>query len=81
MLFAAARLASESAIGSRPRAGARNLAHLAEREVERPARGEEAARRLPPLLGGFIVEHGRELREARQIGLGVGGILDRCAAN
>ena len=50
---------------------------LAERQVERPARGEIAARRLRPLVLGLIIEKPGEFRQARQIGLGVGGVLDR----
>ena len=56
------------------------LAHLAEREVERPAGREEAARGLRALVRGVVVEQLRELDEAREIGFGVGGILDRMRA-
>ncbi len=75
-------------LGRRPLGeGARHIAlrgrrltqrtHLAERKVERPAGREEAALRLPLLLGGLIVKHRRKLRKARQVRLGVRGILDR----
>jgi hypothetical protein len=54
---------------------ARAASHLLEREVERPARSEEAARRLRLLDRAVLVQRRREGIEAGEIGLRV---LDGC---
>ena len=53
------------------------LAHLPQRQIDRPAGREEAAGRLGALFGRVVVEQRGKLVEARQIGLGVPGIVDR----
>ena len=63
-----------SAVGSGRLA---QLAHLIEREVERPAGREEVPRRLALLLHGLMLENGRELRQAREIGFRIRRRLDR----
>ncbi len=67
------RVRHRASVGRR----AAQFAHLLQGQVERPAGSEEAARRLAPLFGGLVVEDGGELLEARQIGVGVGLVLDR----
>ena len=77
MPLAPVRLTIDSTIVFCSGAALAQLAHLAEREIDRPGRREEAARRLGALLGRVVVEHRRELLKARQIGFGIGRIVDR----
>ncbi len=53
------------------------LPHLAERQVERPAGREQAARRLGLLHRAFLIQDGAELIEPRQISLCVRRRRDR----
>ena len=56
------------------------IRHLLQCKVQRPDWRKETGTGLAAHLGRLIVEHGCELREARQIGFAVGGIVDRVRA-